>query len=183
MNIPREHLYGPFEVVFKTYYNSLCNYAFTFVKSAHLSEDIVQETFVRIWEDRPELIGSDGLRYYLFTAVRNNCISHLRKKKHQLVEWNDDHAAGHDSIVEKDAAGEADRMSVLDTAIEGLPPKCREVFLLSRISNMTYKEIAASLGISEKTVENQLGKALKVMRRFLKEKGLFVIWGFLNYFL
>lgn len=182
MNIPREHLYGPFEVVFKTYYNSLCNYAFTFVKSTDLSEDIVQETFVRIWEDRPELIPSDGFRYYLFTAVRNNCISHLRRKKHQRVEWKEEDFVDPAAVFLKETEGETDRMSILDKAIGSLPPKCREVFLLSRISNMTYKEIAQSLGISVKTVENQLGKALKIMRGFLKEKGIVIIWALLNYF-
>ena len=76
----------------------------------------------------------------------------------------------------KDAGSYMDYEGLLEKAIGRLPPKCREVFVLSRFSNMTYKQIAASLNISVKTVENQLGKALKIMRLFLKEKGIYFVY-------
>lgn len=179
MDIPQAHQYQQFQTDFNAYYNSLCNYALTFVKNTDTSEDIVQEIFTRIWEDRRDLIGKDAIRYYLFTAVRNNCITHLRKeKKTGAVKW-DDQDTGDEPPDE--TGSHLDFRPLLQTAIDRLPPKCREVFLLSRFSNMTYKQIAASLGISEKTVENQIGKALKTLRAFLKGKGIFLAWLLLNF--
>ena len=194
MNIPESHLYRQFKVVFDAYYNLLCNYAFTFTKNADSSEDIVQELFTKIWEDRRELLAEKTIRYYLFTAVRNNSISYLRQeKKAALVEWNEredaygtamaEGAMGEETMMEeKERIGTTDYRGLLEKGIDRLPPKCKEVFILNRFSHMTYKEIAASLGISVKTVENQLGKALKMLRAFLKENGVYLAWAMVNFF-
>lgn len=178
MIMSQEHLYSQFKMVFHTYYNSLCNYAFTFVKEEDVSEDIVQEVFMRVWEGRRELLLEDSVRYYLFTAVRNNSITHLRQKKNSAVTtWNGEEIMNEPAPERKEA--EPDQRLLLQKAIGQLPPKCREVFLLSRLSGLTYKEIASSLGISVKTVENQLGKALKILRVFLREKGVYLVSFFL----
>jgi RNA polymerase sigma-70 factor (family 1) len=185
MNTPDSPLYRQFKVVFDAYYNSLCNYAFTFTKNADSSEDIVQDLFARIWEDRRELLTEKTIRFYLFTAVRNNSISWLRQGKRGVtVEW-DERKGGYAMIgtEEADSRETMDHSEILKRGIDRLPPKCREVFLLNRFSNMSYKEIAASLGISVKTVENQLGKALKVLRAFLKENGVYLAWAVVNIFL
>lgn len=182
MMIPQEHLHRQFQAVFNAYYNSLCNYAFHYVKNAAISEDLVQEIFLKIWQDRPELILSDSIRFYLFTAVRNNAISHLRREKNTgLLRWDEQ-----DVREVPERRGEVDSQEefewLLQKAIDRLPPKCREVFLLSRISKLTYKQIAASLDISVKTVENQLGKALKMTRLFLKEKGIYMAFFVAGFF-
>jgi len=185
MTIPEEQLYQQFQTVFNTYYNSLCNYAFTFVKNEDTSEDIVQEVFMKIWEGRRELLLEEAVRYYLFTAVRNNSITWLRQKKNTgVVEWNEENSPN-ESVPEKEMGSDRDYELLLQKGIDRLPPKCREVFLLSRLSNMTYKQIGASLGISVKTVENQLGKALKILRAFLKEKGISLVGSglFIGFFL
>ncbi|MHA4809241.1 RNA polymerase sigma-70 factor [Flavitalea flava] len=183
MMISQEHLNRQFQAVFNAYYNSLCNYAFHYVKNADTSEDLVQETFLKIWQDRRELILSDTIRYYLFTAVRNNSITYLRQEKNTgLLPWG-----GQDISAEPVRRGEVESQEeyewLLNKAIDRLPPKCREVFLLSRIGKLTYKQIAVNLDISVKTVENQMSKALKMMRQFLKEKGIymaFLIAGFFS---
>jgi RNA polymerase sigma-70 factor (ECF subfamily) len=174
----QEHLYRQFKTVFHTYYNSLCNYAFTFVKNEDASEDIVQEVFMKIWEGRRDLLMEDSVRYYLFTAVRNNSITWLRQKKNSAITAWDGEEIFNEPAPERNRE-EPDQRLMLQSAIGRLPPKCREVFLLSRLSGLTYKEIAASLGISVKTVENQLGKALKIIRVFLKEKGVYLVSFFL----
>jgi RNA polymerase sigma-70 factor (family 1) len=195
MNTPESHQYRQFQAVFDTYYNSLCNYAFTFTKRAESSEDIVQELFIKIWEDRRELLTENTIRYYLFTAVRNNSISWLRQeKKFVLVEWNEREEAYAGTmepvtipasryISGEEEPGTKDYHGLLEKGLEELPPKCREVFVLSRFSHMTYKEIASGLGISVKTVENQLGKALKILRAFLRENGVYLAWAMINFFL
>ena len=76
-----EQLYRVFQEIFNKQYEPLCKYAFTLVKEQHSCEDIVQETFLRVWEKKQNLIGSEELTWYLFTAVRNNCLSFLEKKQ------------------------------------------------------------------------------------------------------
>ncbi|WP_442872764.1 sigma factor [Chitinophaga sp. 212800010-3] len=73
-----EDLYKQFKSAFEQYYAPLCKYTFNFTKQQHACEDIVQEVFVRIWGNPPDLVWTGIMRYYLFTAVRNNCITYLR---------------------------------------------------------------------------------------------------------
>jgi len=162
-----------FEAVFATLYGPLCQYALTYIKKPEICEDIVQEVFARVWEKRKDLLLSDSIRFYLFTAVRNNCISHLRKEKTAGdVGLNGLETEHYPVVLPMEGLGPGDQHRLLAEAINELPGKCREIFVLSRLSNMKYKEIADALGISIKTVENQLGKALKMMRRFLQKKGI-----------
>ena len=168
--------YHQFQKVFEQYYNVLCNYAVTFLRDLSLSEDIVQEVFVRVWEKKQDIITSDTIRFYLFTAVRNNCLTHLQKeKKAAIVELNDYDAADEQISFSHEVKAETDYKAQLADAMDQLPPKCREVFMLSRISRQSYKEIADSLDISVKTVENQIGKALKILRAYVKEHKIFLI--------
>lgn len=171
MSSPEADQYKQFQVVFKTYYNLLCNYAFTFTRDEDVCEDIVQDLFIKVWEQRRDLLREASIRYYLFTAVRNNCISWLRKGKQQnTVKWEDQEAIAVAPEYPREPSGnQKDQRQLLEQAIAQLPPKCKEVFLLSRFGKLSYREIASALGISEKTVENQLGKALKTLRAFLKE--------------
>ena len=166
-----EQLYRLFQETFYKYYEPLCKYAFTIVKEPHSCEDIVQETFLRVWEKKQNLIGSEELTWYLYTAIRNNCLSFLDKKQRTVLgEFN-----GREIIEtpgERPAVNvkETDFDTLLKAALENLPPKCREVFILSRVSNLTYKQISDTLGISIKTVENQMGKALKILRAYIRQK-------------
>jgi RNA polymerase sigma-70 factor (ECF subfamily) len=183
MDLASEQYYQRFQTVFSDYYSPLCSYAFTFVKSTDTSEDIVQEVFTRIWENRKDLIGTNAIRFYLFAAVRNNCITHLRReKKTGTLSWDDQTAYYDQAIPAKEKDSHTDHELLLGKAIALLPPKCREVFILSRLSHMKYQEIADTLGISIKTVENQLSKALKIMRIFLKEHGIYLVGGMLAAF-
>lgn len=176
MHIVNELPYQQFQKVFEQYYNPLCNYAFSFVNDLSLSEDIVQETFVKIWERKQDIISSEGVRFYLFTAVRNNCLTHLQKeKKVPIVELNDYDAADEQIPVHQEVNVETDYRSHLAAAMDQLPPKCREVFMLSRMSKQSYKEIADTLGVSIKTVENQIGKALKILRAYVKDRKMFLL--------
>ena len=164
-----------YKQAFHAYYQPLCQYAHTLVPSAPDCEDMVQEIFLHVWEKKKELIGREALRFYLFTATRNRCLNYLRKhKKIQftgLEGWDDpvEMATGKEPERPVDLAG------AVTEALGLLPVRCREVFVLSRIGQLTYQQIATNLGISAKTVENQIGKALKIMRSFVQEKQLFTI--------
>lgn len=166
-----EQLYRLFQETFYKYYEPLCKYAFTIVKEPHSCEDIVQETFLRVWEKKQNLIGSEELTWYLYTAIRNNCLSFLEKKqKTVLGEFNGQEIIETPGERPPVQTNETDYDTLLQNALENLPPKCREVFVLSRVSNLTYKQISDSLGISIKTVENQMGKALKILRAYIRQK-------------
>ena len=168
-----KHHYQRFENIFGDLYQPLCSYAFTFVQDTTISEDIVQEVFTRIWETRRDLLLTDNIRFYLFSAVRNNCITHLRRlKSGRTMPWNDKTLADSVPVAPIEQSDKVQYDQLLREAIGLLPEKCREVFVLSRISQLKYKEIAEVLGISAKTVENQLGKALKLIREFLKKRDI-----------
>jgi RNA polymerase sigma-70 factor (family 1) len=166
-----EKLYRLFQETFYKHYEPLCKYAFTIVKEPHSCEDIVQETFLRVWEKKQNLIGSEELTWYMYTAIRNNCLSFIEKKqKTVLGDFNGQEIIDMPGERPSPSAKEPDYDTLLKDALTNLPPKCREVFVLSRISNLTYKQIGDSLGISIKTVENQMGKALKILRAYIKQK-------------
>lgn len=170
MKRPESTLYQQFQEVFTQHYNGLCNYANSFLRDTDTSEDIVQEVFTRIWEKRQDLVGKQEIRFYLFTAVRNNCLTHLqRNRKNGMVMLADQDGSEPPAVL---AAAEPDLRQLLKKALAELPPKCREAFLLSRIGQLSYQEIASQLGISVKTVENQIGKALRMLRAFAEKQNI-----------
>ncbi|MFC4232472.1 RNA polymerase sigma-70 factor [Parasediminibacterium paludis] len=174
--------YDQYKVVFYKYYPSLYNYAYSILGNKELSEDIVQDSFLNVWEKKQDLLGINNIRFYLFSVVRNSCFSSLKnQQKRQIVEFNNISVAYenqelHPIINET----EVDIEKLVGDALKRLPPKCKEVFLLSRIGNFSYKEIAETLSISVKTVENQMSKALKIIRIFAGEHNIYLI---LFYFL
>lgn len=159
-----------FRAVFEQYYNPLCNYAFSFLQDYDSSEDVVQEVFIKIWENRKELIESDAIRFYLFRAVRNNCLTRLEQlNKGMVVPLGTQDGFESPAPYGEEQAPAEDYPELLKRAIQQLPPKCREIFVLCKISRRSYQEIADELNLSVKTVENQIGKALKLLRAFARE--------------
>jgi RNA polymerase sigma-70 factor (ECF subfamily) len=164
-------LYHQFQQEFSHYYEPLCQYAYSIVKETHACEDIVQDIFLHVWEKRQNLVGNEGIRYYLFTAVRNNCLTWLQKNNRSLVtELTGQETMKPATEVSSTENVETDFHMLMQSALDRLPPKCREVFVLSRMGRLTYQEIADTRGISVKTVENQMGKALKILRNFIRER-------------
>jgi RNA polymerase sigma-70 factor (family 1) len=150
------------DLLFKYYYRPLCLYAIHYLQDVDTAEDVVQDCFVNILEREYTEGQLKNMKSYLYTAVRNNCISLLRKQKNidtNITPQDLDGEISDDEAVER-SVNEAN----LWTAVDTLPERCREVLLMSKRDNMKYREIAEELGISEKTVENQIGKALKILR-------------------
>lgn len=167
-----------FKDMFAREYEKLCRYAYSFMQDEHLAEDIVQETFIRIWEQKREMVGTPEVRFYLITAVRNNSITALRKQKSQRTTFTEDTPEPEPEPFftarqhEEKEGEDAKRMT---EALNQLPPKCKEVFLLVKMHGMSYKQAAETLDISIKTVENQMGKAIKVLREFVLSRTV-LIW-------
>ena len=176
MAIVDQKQYELFKAVFGQYYQLLCNYAYSYTKDRDEAEDIVQEVFLRIWEKKRDLMETETIRFYLFTAVRNNSLTLLgRKKKTTLLPAEEINSV----IVEpsEDHLGKphVDEISIIKRGLSLLPPKCKDAFLLSRIGNLSYKEVAETMSISVKTVENQIGKAIRILRDFAREQKVFSV--------
>ena len=157
--------------LFKTHYDELCRYAYSIVKDQDAAEDVVQQLFIKLWEKRHSIREIENIRSYLFRSTFNMSLN--EQKKMQRMPQSDE------DLIQKSALQSEFHTSSLlttnelqeriDQAMMELPEKCREVFRLSRFEQLSYKEIATELGISHKTVENQMGKALRVMREELKD--------------
>lgn len=160
-----------FKELFAKEYNNLCRYALSYVQDSHMAEDVVQETFVKFWEQRRELAQSHEAKFYLITAVRNNCITALRKQEKsgtRLVEEAPDNEAEPFMTTREVHEDANEQARLVAQALDQLPPKCKEVFLLVKMHGMSYKQAAETLDISIKTVENQMGKAIKTLRDFTR---------------
>jgi RNA polymerase sigma-70 factor, ECF subfamily len=157
-----------FEHYFKNNYASLCRYAYTFVKQKDAAEDIVQDVFFNIWKSHPSPNYSEINKSYLYKSVKNNSINYLRHSK-VIAKYAEQEyfSSGVNSNTPEKETIAADLSIEIDKAVESLPIRQREIFLLSRKNELTYKEIAAVLEISVKTVETQMGSALKSLRKYL----------------
>ena len=167
--------------LFKTYFKQLRNYAFSFVQDQSLAEDIVQTVFFKLWERSHVLNFSDSVAAYLYRAVCNESLNNLKHRKVRKVyhSWvNKNMHDRTDSAHRKLQLDELERQ--LRVAINDLPEQCRTIFQLSRFEQLRYREIGSRLGISVKTVENQMGKALKILRARLVEFLPLLILYFLN---
>lgn len=159
-----------FEMIFKTYYEPLCNYAFTFILDRDEAEEIVQATFLNVWEKREAIAIETSLKAYLYRAVRNSClnsIKHTNIKRRHAAETVFVSDKSHEAVSQSVISSELDQK--IGDALMVLPEQCRLVFKMSRFEELKYAEIAEQLNISIKTVENQIGKALKIMTEELKE--------------
>ncbi|WP_164879119.1 RNA polymerase sigma-70 factor [Flavobacterium cerinum] len=158
-----------FERVFKLYFKNLHAYAYTFIKEDIIAEEIVQNVFFRIWEKRDQLQIDDSLKAYLYRSVHNESLNHIKhqKVKSSFQEHYSNHAEASNDASATMIASELEIQ--IQKAINELPQQCRIIFQLSRFEQLKYQQIADQLNISVKTVENQMGKALKVMRLKLVE--------------
>ena len=157
-------------MLFRTYYQPLCNYAYTFVQDRDEAEEIVQSTFLNVWEKRDNLSIHTGVKPYLYAMVRNASLNVLKHEKIKQQHVTMEMAVAERSVESVTRTVMASELETkIYNAMDKLPEQCRLVFKLSRFEELKYSEIAEQLNISIKTVENQMGKALKIMRDQLKD--------------
>lgn len=155
-------------MVFRDYYQPLVQYGNTFLKDADETEDVVQQVFVSVWEKRSQLEIHTSIRAFLYKAVHNACLNRIKHYKIRAVHAGEWKATQTDAVAPDQL--EADELQEkISAAIALLPEQCARIFKLSRFEHLKYQEIADQLGLSVKTVENQMGKALKVIRESLKD--------------
>lgn len=155
-----------FDELFLLYYKELCRFSFTFLHHFDDSEEVVQKIFVRLWENRKTIIQPENTKSYLYKSVYYECLKYLksqsvREKYHQnyfQYKWD----------LQEETNETESLLPYLNKAIEKLPEKCRQIFILNKMEGMKQKEIAEILNISTKTVENQIAIAVTKLRTELK---------------
>ena len=160
-------------VLFRLYYSRLCTYAATFVKVHDIAEEIVQETFIKLWENREDIRIEYSFKSYIFRSVHNNCINYLKKTEvlHRQSELMASEIIYHNNIALRNFNPEIIDQLIseelearLNTALNDLPPQARKIFILSRFEQLSYSEIADSLEISVNTVKTQMKRTLSKLR-------------------
>ena len=165
-----------FDTLFRKYYVRLCRFAYTLLHSQVSAEETVQDVFVRLWEQRQQISINTSILAYLYASVKNQSMNELKKDKirrHHENEFLLYASYTEDSAINDQAEEKLKR--AIENACQLLPPKCREIFELSRKEGLTYEEIADYLDISKKTVENQMAIAFQKLRQQL-EPYLQVLW-------
>ncbi|WP_247237925.1 RNA polymerase sigma-70 factor [Telluribacter sp. SYSU D00476] len=172
-----------FEQMFRTYYERLCQYANSLLKDEDEAEEMVQTVFMSIWEKRSELEITLSLKAYLYRAVHNHCLNKI--KHYQVREAHREYslsyqAQGYEAVTETIYGSELEER--IEQAVNRLPEQCQLVFRMSRFEELKYQEIADRLGLSIKTIENQIGKALRILRSELADYLPSLLWLVLLFF-
>jgi len=158
-----------FEFFFRKYYAILCNYAYKFLKDIDSAEEIIQDLFFNIWEKRHSITIESSVKSYLYRSTYNRCMLFLRhqsvKTKYEKYIKDQNNMAGSDASDEIDVEELA---RVIDKTLEELPERSRKIFSLSRFEGLKYHEIAKRLSLSVKTIESNMGKALRLFRKNIK---------------
>ena len=158
-----------FKYIFDTYFTALCRFMYLYLGNTQEAEDIASDILASIWENRKKLEIRLTFKAYLFQAAKNRCLNAIRDRK-ATVSLDDITGQDTPQVNVTDSLETEELNHLIQEAILSLPDKCREVFLKSRTNNLTNQEIAESMDISVKTVEAQITKALKQIRKFLGEQ-------------
>ena len=159
-----------FEALFHQYYSGLCGYSESLVGIKEVAEEVVQDVFFNIWKNRETLRIRQSLQSYLYRAAYNNSMMHLRKMRRE--HFMEDLSRPKSAVANEPDPSQLIQLdevsSLIKKTLEGLPERTREIFRLNRQEGLKYREIADKLSISEKTVEANMGKALKALRNSME---------------
>ncbi|WP_018627745.1 sigma-70 family RNA polymerase sigma factor [Niabella aurantiaca] len=153
-----------FEEVYHKYHNRFYFYVLRNTASDDLAEEVVQMSFVKVWEKRSELSSSFPIEVQIARIARSVLIDILRRKAIERSAL-DAIKQNADAVIARDPAADKQLVEKVQEAIESLPPQCKKIFILSREGGLTHLQIADHLSVSPKTVENHISKALKVVRK------------------
>ncbi len=159
-----------FDYAFNYYYSSLCAFALQYIDDRNAVEDLVQDFFVYLWVEAPQLKIKTSLKSYLFASIKNRCLDY--QKHHKITEKyrsfilfsteKDDDSTEH-------FFAESELRQAIQTSLNKLQPRCREIFEYSRHNGLSNQEISDKLNLSKRTVELQISNALKLLRKDLAE--------------
>ncbi|MEI8225572.1 MAG: RNA polymerase sigma-70 factor [Bacteroidota bacterium] len=165
-----------FDVLYKKYSKRLYKFGYSILKSPEEAENLTQDVFLNLWENRHKVKKDSSIKYYLFTIAYNSAISVIRKKtrEHEFVEYLKSLQEINEEPVDMELEYN-ELTNKLDEIIKALPPRQKEVYLLHRVEGLKYNEIAERLYISVNTIENHMSRALKTIREKLGNYSLIAI--------
>ena len=179
----QEGSHEAFDYFFEKYYIPLFVYAKKIVSDAYVSEEIVQQMFIDLWENKGRINIHTSVKSYLFRSIHNDCLDFVRRSKNgtkdrleSLQSFQEPNIEFYDTLIESEFE------KIMEHTFSELPEQCRIIFFLNRFEGLSYKEIALKQSISIKTVENQIGKALKIIREKLQSYFV-VLMAFVSVFL
>ncbi|MDI3526021.1 MAG: polymerase sigma-70 factor, subfamily [Tenuifilum sp.] len=170
LSAKKENELREFEEIFKSYYEPLCRYAYSFVLDADEAEEIVQEFFYQFWLKRKKISIKFSMKSYMYRSIRNRCIRFLQHKKLEDM-YSSQNVLSLSADTPQDELDRNQLNEVVQETLKSLPSRIRRTFLLSRVNGLKYKEIAKLLSVSIKTVEADMGKALLELRTQLVRRG------------
>jgi RNA polymerase sigma-70 factor (ECF subfamily) len=158
-----------FEQVFKAHFKGLHAYAYTLLKDDIIAEEMVQNVFCRLWEKKEQVQITESVAGYLYRSVYNESLNYLKHLKVRAAHQSHTMHQVKNSGYGTEQSGLKELQEQLHLAMQTLPEQCRLIFQMSRYEELKYHEIASRLGLSVKTIENQMGKALKILRTKLAD--------------
>ena len=156
-----------FEKLFNAYCQPLINFAARYAKDVALAENMVQDVFLKIWKNREQLDPGLNIRAYLYTAVKNAALKHLRHADIRQKSVDRIKGLTAPARTPEDDLTEQELTDSIQRAIASLPDRCHKIFCMNRFDGLTYAEIAEVQNVSVKTVETHMGRALKSLRKQL----------------
>lgn len=156
------------EILFQLYFDKCVNKSYQILGDFQAAEDLTQELFSDLWTRKATLNVSSSLGAYILKAIYNRSLNYIKAKKINFSEIDSSFEEISEELTDEDIKEKL--LQDLEVYIECLPEKCRIVFSMSKFEQMSYAQIASELGISIKTVENQIGKALKILKNNFKKK-------------
>lgn len=163
-----------YEAVYNEFFGVLYHLCLNYIPNARVSEEIVQDTFMKLWEIRETLNEQMNIRNFLYTITKNNCLNYLRNQKIALKHQENikylEMQFNYEALERLGNYLQFEELrNKIEAAVEMLPAEIRETFRLSRFEELSYREIADRHGISIKTVEARISKALRILRVELKD--------------
>lgn len=159
-----------YELLFREYFQPLLSYAISILKSEADAEEVVQDIFFNLWKNKKKLNIHTSFSSYLYRAVHNNCLQLLKREKRKLIYQQDQRNWNHhESLSPWEILQYNELYEKINSAVDELPENCKTIFKLNRFQGLKYSEIAEKLAISIKTVEANMTKALKHLRRHMDE--------------
>lgn len=160
--------HSAFEKLFHLFYPQLCVFSNSYVKSLDLARDVVQDVFVKIWDNRENLYINQSLKAYLYMAVRNQSLNFIQQKKQiERLEKRLKKQMELSDFIKRDEQDTAELTKRVWNLVDQLPERRRTIFILYRKHGLSYSEISEVMDIARKTVENQMGKSLQFLREQL----------------
>lgn len=163
-----------YEAIYNEFFGTLFSLCYQYVSKPADAEEIVQDSFLKLWEVRTRLDDHTNIKNFLYTIAKNNCLNFIRNEQiasFHLKKYSEELTSNYEALcLLNDDFGKIEELKFrIDQAVDSLPERWKAVFRMSRDENLRYRDIAQKLGISEKTVEANITKALKKLRKDLQD--------------